>query len=344
MAEGGIEKPHDQLKMTEVEMINYLESTGKFEIKAVGTPKVKPEPQIAEGSNYFGRHFSSQVPKIPQFSGISTIPKGEISYPEWRFEVNCLLNDPEMSDSIILQAVRSSLRGTARKMLLPMGESASARQIINKLDALYGDTSSNEMLMQEFFNLSQNSDESVTEYSCRLELALQSAIENGYLAPDKRDCHLRHQLWHGLFSERLKDQTHHKFDSVDNYDQLLKEIRVVERGLSISSKPKNSVSRKAQQHALVTEDKVSELEKRFDEKLGKLEKRIEERMDTKFDQVLTRLDTLANPSQQFRQPNRNSRFHSHRNNYRSASRGTGQSYTSHRGQNFAKNWGNNPKA
>lgn len=343
MAEGGLETPYDQLKMTEEEMINYLKSTGRFQIKSVGTPEVKPEHQVADGSNYFGRHFSSQVPKIPQFSGISTIPKGEISYPEWRFEVNCLLNDHEMSDSVILQAVRSSLRGTARKMLLPMGERASARQIINKLDALYGDTSSNEMLMQEFFNLSQNSDECVTEYGCRLELALQSAIENGYLAPEKRDCHLRHQLWHGLFSERLKDQTHHKFDSVQNYDQLLKEIRVVERGISNSSKSKNTLgSRKAQQHALVTEDKVSDLEKRFDEKLGKLEKRIEERMDTKFDQVLTRLDALANPSQQYRQSFGNNRFQGHMNHSRGVNR-RGQSYNSHRGQNFAKNCGNNPK-
>lgn len=228
-----------ELPMTEREMINFLESTGRFQIQLVGTPNVKKEnPDIKPPDHHLGRNFSIKVPTIPQFSGTTTIPKGEISFPEWRFEVNCLLNDSELSESSILQAIRSSLRGTARKMLLPMGETATARQIMAKLDALYGDTSSNEMLMQEFFNLSQSADESVTDYGCKIELALQSAIANGYLASEKRDCHLRHQLWHGLYSERLKDQTHHKCDSVDNYDQLLKEIRIVERGLTNSSRSK----------------------------------------------------------------------------------------------------------
>lgn len=49
MTEGGIANPYDQLKMTDEDIINYLKSTGMFQIKPVGTP----ERQIADGSNYF---------------------------------------------------------------------------------------------------------------------------------------------------------------------------------------------------------------------------------------------------------------------------------------------------
>lgn len=342
MAEGGIEDPCSQVTDKEEEMIHFLESTGKFEIRTLRVHNVKEELHTSSSSNNVGRNYSSHLPKIPQFSGTTTISKGEISYPEWRFEINCLLNDPEMTESLIFQAIRSSLRGTARKMLLPMGEKATVEQIMTKLDSLYGETSSHEMLMQEFFNLSQNDDESVTDYGCRLELALQSAIENGYLACKERDCHLRHQLWHGLHSERLKDQTHHKFDSVRTYDQLLKEIRVVERGLTNTK----SKARKVQHHAVVTADKVSELEKRMDEKLGKLEERIEKRMDTKFEQVLSRLDSLAMPSHQTQQGNfRNSQFQGPRNNFR-GNRYQGRGQTSNWKPNYARsghNSGNNPK-
>ena len=42
---------------------------------------------------------SSFVPKIPQFSGDDPPQKGDVPYMEWRFEIQCLLSDPDMNSS-----------------------------------------------------------------------------------------------------------------------------------------------------------------------------------------------------------------------------------------------------
>ena len=90
------------------------------------------------------------VPKLPIFSGEDTKGSGDTIYSEWRFEVQCLISDPEVTDHLTIQAIRRSLKGTARKVMIPLGERASIEDILNKLDAMFGDVSSKGMIMQEF--------------------------------------------------------------------------------------------------------------------------------------------------------------------------------------------------
>jgi adenine specific DNA methylase Mod len=66
-------------------------------------------------------------------------------------------------------------------MLIPLGEKASVKDILDKLDILFSEVFDNGMIMQEFFNAFQKSDENATTLSCRLESMLQNAIDNGYL-------------------------------------------------------------------------------------------------------------------------------------------------------------------
>ena len=174
------------------------------------------------------------VPKVGQFSGDTPPQKGDVSYEEWRFEIRCLQNDSEVSASQLVQCIRRSLRGTARKMLIPLGDKASVGDILHKLDALFSDISTNGMVMQEFFNSFQKSDENVTSFGCRLESLLQTAIEHGYMGKESKDDLLRHKFWTSLRCEKLKSQTRHKYDTISSYDELLRELRQVEKEISIS--------------------------------------------------------------------------------------------------------------
>ncbi|OWF43332.1 hypothetical protein KP79_PYT16083 [Mizuhopecten yessoensis] len=67
--------------------------------------------------------------------------KGDITYIEWRFEIRSLDRDPDISPSLLIQAIRHSLRGSARRMLITLGVGSSVAQILTKLDSLFGDTS-----------------------------------------------------------------------------------------------------------------------------------------------------------------------------------------------------------
>ena len=106
-----------------------------------------------------------QIPKISFFSGDEPQGKSEVTFREWRFEVQCLFSDPEDTlESTVITAIRRSLRGTAKDLLIPLGERASISAILQKLETFFGDISTNEMIMQEFFNAYQKSGESVTAF------------------------------------------------------------------------------------------------------------------------------------------------------------------------------------
>ena len=173
--------------MTQEEMIEKLMASGKYTVQPKlefiehGTSTPDPSKGFMRGMSRgrgilgysFGRgygigHTKSStpgtdqtftglkslppIPKVPQFSGDDPPQKGDVSYPEWQFEIRCLRNDPEVSSSQLVQAIPRSLRGTARKMLIPLGEKATVDDILTKLDALFADISTNGMSMQEFFN------------------------------------------------------------------------------------------------------------------------------------------------------------------------------------------------
>jgi hypothetical protein len=183
-------------------------------------------------------------------------------------------------------------------MLIPLGEKASVDDVLDKLDILFGEVSDNGMIMQEFFNAFQKSDENATTFGCRLEGMLQNAIDNGYLDRNTKNDLLRHKFWTSLSSDKLKSQTRHKYDTIRSYDRLLLEIRKVEKELSINrcstesdkkaSKAQVEKSKKVQQYGISVEDDV---EKRFDRKIERLQKDLEGKIEDKFDQILKRLDS-----------------------------------------------------
>ncbi|XP_033731308.1 uncharacterized protein LOC117320935 [Pecten maximus] len=231
------------LTQEELHMISVLSKSGKFKITPLvqlpsSTP-YKKEPDFEEftdtedeselpgignnlqkgalvpnrdvghlsGSVNEGRdHYAVQgVPKIPPFSGEDL--KGDVTFGEWRYEVRCLQHDPDISQNLLMQAIRRSLKGVARRMLRSLGETATVGDILEKLDTLFGDVSTNGMIMQEFFSCYQLKDESVTNFGCRLENMLQVAIEGGYLDRAAKGELLRHKFWTSLSSTELKSQT-----------------------------------------------------------------------------------------------------------------------------------------
>ena len=241
-----------------------------------------------------------RAPKMPSFSGDKPPQKGDVTYQEWRFEVSCLLNDDEISHNQLVQAMRRSLRGTARKLLIPLGEKASVEDILQKLDVMFGDVSSKGMIMQEFFNATQRSSESVTAFGCRLETILQTAIDHDHIPRTSKN--YLHKFWTGLYSEKLKSQTRHKYDTIADFDILLREIRQVDKELSLVPGSGRSAIHNpltlAHQDSL--EEKFHALEKQMDSKfqnqIESMEKRLFQKLDDKFATIIGKLDSMSTPS------------------------------------------------
>ena len=280
-------------KLSEAEMIDIL-SRDYVIMRRTSTPAhgLMAPPDLSMSMKPAHGHYH----KLSTFSGDSP-GKGEVQYREWRYEVLCLRRDPEISEASVINSVRRSLRGTAKQLLIPLGEKADIEDILKKLDVFFGDISTNEMIMQEFFNAYQKPDESVTTFGCRLEMLLSSAVEHGYLEKDSKNDMLRHKFWQSLSSDKLKSQTRHKYDTIPSFDQLLAELRIVEKQIEITpGEKKTEKSKNAQHHAQVTHQDLKDLEHKIDSKLEKVSKDLNSKLDDKFNKILEKLDSSSRTS------------------------------------------------
>ena len=113
------------------------------------------EPSDREKEDKINLDRNYPFPKFTPFSGEDPKPKGEASYEEWRYEVDCLLRDKAYSKYVIGQAIRKSLRGQAKRMLIPMGINATIEEIMDRLESEYGNCATGMSILQEFFTAIQ---------------------------------------------------------------------------------------------------------------------------------------------------------------------------------------------
>jgi hypothetical protein len=98
------------------------------------------------------------APRLPIFSG-SKASKGEVTFHQWRYEAMCLAEDPTWPEPLIMQAIRRSLRGLAGELLLNLGMKVTVLEVIAELDSTFGNVSTSEQLMENFFSARQRKEE-----------------------------------------------------------------------------------------------------------------------------------------------------------------------------------------
>ena len=186
-------------------------------------------PTVSAPNTLTGFGSPYQLTELPSFSGDSL--KGDISYRQWRYHVQCFIQEG-LNETAIMQAIRLSLRGTASEMLIYMSQSASkpitSGQIITKFDAVFGNALKVGQLYQQFYTAKQGKDESVVTWSLRLQKLYNTLLERA--PPDEKpNPHmLRSIYFYGLTNEKVQDNNRHHFDSGLSFDELLKETRNTE--------------------------------------------------------------------------------------------------------------------
>lgn len=250
-------------------------------------PAYSPVPRLSNLLNNSAAQntsFAAQPynpPKLPFFSGSEEPAKGETTYEVWSFEVKCLQSSQYLPEPVLLHSIRSSLRGEARSLLVPLGENASVTDILAKLDGFYGNVSTGETLIQAFYNDFQKENESIAAYGSRLEQTLSRAIRCGHMDLSAKDSMLRSKFWTGLRSQQLKNSTRHLYDSIKDFQLLLREIRKVDQEESSSSRPSTTPKQKvAQQHSgQVPTDQSEQIIKQMSELMGRM-KSLEQKLET----------------------------------------------------------------
>lgn len=178
---------------------------------------------------------SSDYTKFSTFSGEDPKPKGEATYEEWSYEVNCIVKERVHPEFKIAQAIRKSLKGQAKRVLIPLGTIATVDEMLTKLETIFGNVASGESVLQSFYTASQRADESVAAWGLRLEEILQIAINKGHVELAKKNSMLRSRFWRALRSEKLKNATRIYYETADDFEMLRREVRAEEHEIKLAT-------------------------------------------------------------------------------------------------------------
>ncbi|XP_030830382.1 uncharacterized protein LOC115919900 [Strongylocentrotus purpuratus] len=110
-----------------------------------------------------------------------------------------------------------------------MNIDSSVEEIVEKIDGFYGTVESGAVLLQQLYSSRQGTEESVTAYSARLQLAIDKVELRKGISPMAKDETLRVVFWKGMSNEVLKQAIRHKYDLVRSFDELIRVARQAEQ-------------------------------------------------------------------------------------------------------------------
>ena len=168
------------------------------------------------------------TPRINTFSDKAMPGKAEESFEQWNHEVQCIKN--HYPESVIQESIVRSLKGAAADMAQYMGPTASVSKILQKLTVIFGTVALFNVLMQNFYKVTQGNHEKVPSFTTRLEGTLnQFRLKCPRMIADhKVVCHLKDRLFHGV-CKHIRDSIRYLHSNPETtYSQLMVTARKVE--------------------------------------------------------------------------------------------------------------------
>lgn len=253
---------------TAQEIDQWLDTLPKKDTKTEQTEVSESKEQTKESVNI----ITSHPRKLPIFSGGDS--SKEVKFAQWKFEVKCLMIDPTQSEALVLQSIRSSLKGTAADVLLHLGERVSISDVLDKFEVVFGDVLSSEQLLEYFYSAKQETKESVALWGCRLEELLDKAQQAGGISKEAAISMLRSKFWSGISDQNLKAALRHHYDGGENYGELFRHARAIETELIQSQKVKcNQISQPNVPNKESQLDSILAELKKLGERVGQIEAR-----------------------------------------------------------------------
>ena len=138
------------------------------------------------------------TPRINTFSSDATPVKTKVSFKHWYHEVQCVKD--HYPESVVWESIIRSLKGEAADMVQYMGPTTSVAHILQKLSVIFGTVASFDVLMQNFYKVTQGNNEKVPSFTMRLEVTLnQIQLQCPRRMSDlEAQQHLKDCLFHGI--------------------------------------------------------------------------------------------------------------------------------------------------
>ena len=162
-----------------------------------------------------------KTPILTKFSGIKPVPKGEGSYEQFKFQIKGYRK--MYNDEAIRARMIRSVTDNARDYLDFVGFNKELPVLMDALETRYGKGQTTEKLQQEFYQLTQEQNESVQQFAGWLEFKYKRLI---CLYPDRYNLNiLMERLFYGM-TQHLRDSMRYLYKETETgYEQLLSAAR-----------------------------------------------------------------------------------------------------------------------
>ena len=165
--------------------------------------------------------------KIQPFSG-SSVKKGEVDFDEWSKQIELMIEDDSLSVTAKRQLLITSLHSPALDLARGMGQ-IPAEDILKQFTEMYASTRCGTSLLREFFDMSLNDGESLTDYLQRLRVKMNKVIEKGSLNSSQVDKTITLHFRGTCEDEYVKSYLLVKYgDEFPSIQELMKVVRSIE--------------------------------------------------------------------------------------------------------------------
>ena len=96
--------------------------------------------------------------------------KMEVLFEQWYHEVQCVKD--HYLGSLVRESIVHSIKGVVADMAIYMGPTSSVAHILQKMTIIFSMVASFNILMQNFYKVTQSNHEKVPSFATRLEGAL----------------------------------------------------------------------------------------------------------------------------------------------------------------------------
>ena len=158
----------------------------------------QPEEDVGHLISTLAARLQLGTPRINIFSGNAMPGKTEVSFKQWYHKVQYVKDHyPEL---VVWESTVRSLKGTVADMAWHMGPTTSMAHILQKLTIIVGTMASFDILMQNFYKVTQGKHKKVPSFATKLEETLNQIRLQcpGRVTDLEAQQHLKDHLFNGV--------------------------------------------------------------------------------------------------------------------------------------------------
>ena len=142
--------------------------------KVIPSPVALSDKDIPNSVKVGEGHLVHRTPRLSPFSGQDPPGKNEKTYEQWLFDVKTIR--PSYLEGLLKEAIFGSLKGSAMDIARGLGPETTVDKVLEFLDGIFGRKTNPEVLMQDFYKITQDTKEKVSNFGIRLKVALDRIL------------------------------------------------------------------------------------------------------------------------------------------------------------------------